>query len=647
MYRSWNRRTVVSLGSWVGFTGLALLVTVSCAPGLDDSDDLQVAERESALTGYNGVTLNGVTLNGVTLNGVTLNGVTLNGVTLNGVTLNGVTLNGVTLNGVTLNGMPMSAEQQVATDVLVSYMAECALPEGQQITIAGTDGQPRLLNGLFGLAPEWASGPLSKRGERLISACLAARANTQGKHVRISLRGPGVETTPHERAMYTHHEGAFWGNLFSSDPFIHTCTVEGAGISGRDCTDGDCGFQSMGSCATTCSGRDPIDGYYEKCGGEELVLSTFLAVTDDIDFGTAHGCVARDGTAWCWGDNSEGQLGDGTRHSQATAHPVVSDLDAEIIEISSGGQHSCARGSNGALFCWGDNSRGQLGLAITKTRKKRPTAVAQLGRDVASVAAGADHTCALTTDGQAWCWGDNSHGQLGIGGNQNLARSPILVAALGNDVARIAASESSAHTCAMSNEGKLWCWGANSDGQLGDSTRTDRKVPVQIASTRSGAPFGEVTDACTGALHTCARRADGSTWCWGSNDQGQLGNGAFDKARAKRPVRVDLEGEVAQGTLSCGANHTCAILESGSLECWGDNSHGQLGNGTIGNQASVPAPVVGLDGVPVRVSADADRTCAQLDNETTACWGEDIEGWFLGQAGVSAEPISRALFSDN
>ena len=644
MYRSWNRRTVVSLGSWVGFTGLALLVTVSCAPGFDD---LQVAEREGAMIGHNGVTLNGVTLNGVTLNGVTLNGVTLNGVTLNGVTLNGVTLNGVTLNGVTLNGMQPSAEQQAATEVLVSYMAECALPKGQQITITGTDGQPRLLNGLFGLAPEWASGPLSSRGERLISACLAARSNTQGKHVRISLRGPGVETTPLERAMYTHHEGAFWGNLFSPNPVIHTCTAEGASISGRSCTTGDCGFQSMGSCATICSGHDAIDGYYESCGGEELVLSTFLAITDDIDLGTAHGCVARDGTAWCWGDNSEGQLGDGTRHSQAEAHPVASTLDAEVTEISSGSHHTCARGSNGSLWCWGDNSRGQLGLAIDKARKKQPMAVAQLGRDVASVAAGADHTCALTTAGQAWCWGDNRHGQLGIGGSQNLERSPVLVASLGNDVARIAASESSAHTCAMSNDGKLSCWGANSDGQLGDDTRADRNSPVQIASTASGAPFGEITDACTGALHTCARRVDGSTWCWGSNDLGQLGNRAHGEARAQRPVRVDLAGEVAQGTLSCGANHTCAILESGSLQCWGDNSHGQLGNGAIGNQASAPGPVVGLGAVPVRVSADADRTCAQLDDESMSCWGQDADGWFLDQAGDSAEPLYRELFGAN
>ncbi len=634
MYRSWNRRTAVSLGSRVGFAGLALLVTVSCAP---EADDLQVGHRQGAIAGLNGMTLNGMTLNGMTLNGMTLNGMTLNGMTLNGMTLNGMTLNGATL----------SVEQQAQAQVLITYMAECALPEGQQVTITASDGTSLLLNGVFGLAPEWASGPLSSRGERLISACLAARVNAQGKHVHISLRGAGVETTPVERAIYTHHEGAFWGNLFGDNPAIHTCTVEGAGISGRSCTNGDCGFQSLGSCAQLCSGLDPIDGHYESCADEGFVLSTFLAMTDDIDLGAEHGCVVRDGTAWCWGNNSKGQLGDGTRHSHAEAYPVSSSLDAEVIEISSGGHHTCARGADGSLSCWGDNARGQLGLGINQKRAKEPMAVSQLGRDVASIAAGAEHTCALTTAGQTWCWGDNAEGQLGIGNASNLERSPVLVAALGTDVARIATGESAAHTCAVNNVGRLSCWGANSDGQLGDDTRTNHSVPVQVASTAGGAPFGEVTDACTGAFHTCARRADASVWCWGNNELGQLGNGAKAQTRSQRPVRVALEDGVAQGTLSCGANHTCATLDSGELQCWGDNSQGQLGNGSVGNSSSVPEPVLGLDAVPVRVSADANRTCAMFDTNTISCWGQDDDGWFLDEAGVSAEPSYRVLFGDN
>jgi alpha-tubulin suppressor-like RCC1 family protein len=651
MYRSWNRKSAVSLGSWVGLTGLALIGTVSCVPGT--SDDLQVENRQSALIttngislngiSLNGISLNGISLNGISLNGISLNGISLNGISLNGISLNGISLNGISLNGISLNGVSMTADEKAGTRVLMSYMAECALTKDQQVTLLDDDGKPLVLDGLFGLAPEWASGPLSSRGEHLLSACLAARVNAQGKHVRISLRGVGVETTAVERGFYTRHEGAFWGNLFGDNPAIYTCTVEGSGISGRSCTEGECGFQSMGSCADVCSGHDPVDGHYTSCADASYVLSTFLVTTDDIELGTAHGCVLRDGTPWCWGDNAEGQLGDRTRQSRANAQPVFSSLEAEVVELSGGSQHTCARGADGSAWCWGDNSRGQLGLGINKNRKKKPVLVSEIGYDVASIAAGADHTCALTTAGEVWCWGDNIHGQLGIGSSKKLMRSPALVETLSNNVARIAASESSAHTCAMDNAGALWCWGANSDGQLGDNTRKDRKVPVQIASTVDGASFGEVTDACTGALHTCARQADGSVWCWGSNDLGQLGSGAKSQAPVTRPVRVAIEGSVAQGTLSCGANHTCAIDNDGSLQCWGDNSYGQLGNGSMTTLA--PAPVVGLNAVPVSVSADADRTCAMLDDDSMWCWGEDADGWFMAQAGVSALPLHGAMFN--
>lgn len=639
MYRSWNYKSAVSMGSLVGLISLALIGTASCVPGVSD---LEVESRQSAEVSTNGVLLNGVLLNGVLLNGVLLNGVLLNGVLLNGVLLNGIPLEEVTLSGATLNGDSMTAQQMASTRVLMSYLTECALTSDQKVTVLDGDGKPVVLKGMFGLAPEWASGPLSSRGEHLVSACLAARTNAQGKHVRISLRGVGVETTPVERALYTRHEGAFWGNLFGDEPAIYTCTVEGSGLSGRNCTEGECGFESMGSCADICSGRDPVDGHYASCAGQDFVLSTFVVMTDDLELGTEHGCVLRGGTPWCWGDNAEGQLGDRTRQSRTNAQPVFSSLEAEVVEISGGSQHTCARGADGSAWCWGDNSRGQLGLGINKKRKKKPFQVSEIGYDVASIAAGADHTCALTTGGEAWCWGDNTHGQLGIG-SKKMMRSPVRLETLSNTVARIATSDSSAHTCAMDNAGALWCWGANSDGQLGDGSRKDRKAPVQIASTAGGALFDEVTDACTGALHSCARRADGSVWCWGSNELGQLGSGAKSEAPVKRPVRVAIEGSVAQGTLSCGANHACAIHDDGSLQCWGDNSYGQLGNGNT--TISAPAPVTGLAAVPVRVSADADRTCAQLDDDSLWCWGEDADGWFVAQAGASALPMHGAMFN--
>jgi alpha-tubulin suppressor-like RCC1 family protein len=660
MYCSWNRRTAVSLGSSLGMAGLALLVTASCAPG--SNDDFHVADTSHELHGTNGIGLNGIGLNGIGLNGIGLNGIGLNGIGLNGIGLNGIGLNGIGLNGIGLNGIglngiglngiglngitinevPMSAEQEADIRVLLSYMAGCALPEAQQITVTGGDSAPLVLQGLFGLAPEWATGPLSPRGERLVSACLAARSNTQGKHVRISLRGAGLETTAVERATYSHHEGAFWGNLFSDSPAMYTCSVEGADISGRSCTDGDCGFQSNGTCASVCRGIIAEDGHYTNCAGDELVLSTFLAVTDKMDFGALHGCTLRDGIPWCWGDNDRGQLGDATHDSRAEAAPV-SSLNADVVEISGGAEHTCARGADGSAWCWGDNARGQLGLASKKNKQSKPEQVLALGLDVASIGAGAEHSCALTTDGSLWCWGDNRSGQLG-GAKKKLVRAPALVESLGNDVARLALGESADHTCAVSNNGALWCWGENSDGQIGDGSQANRKKPVQVETTASGESLGEVTDACTGALHTCAQTTDGSVWCWGSNEFGQLGNATQKDER--RPVRVAIDGAVAQGSLSCGANHTCAIANDGSLQCWGDNAYSQLGNGAGTLDAgSSPKTVTGLNALPIRVSADADRTCALLEDESWWCWGQDPAGWFFAGAESSAVPVRQALIA--
>jgi alpha-tubulin suppressor-like RCC1 family protein len=614
-------------------------VAVSCAPG--SPDELIVAEIEHSVAGTNGINLNGINLNGINLNGINLNGINLNGINLNGINLNGINLNGINLNGV-----PMSAEQEPEMRVLLSYMASCALAKDQHATVYGKDGKPLVLQGAFGLAPEWAAGPLSSRGERLVSACLAARSNSQGKRVHISLRGAGLEVTAVERATYSHHEGAFWGNLFGANPAIYTCSVEGADISGRSCTEGECGFQNTGSCASVCGSIHEIDGHYTDCAGDELVLSTFLAVTDRVDLGALHGCVVRDGTPWCWGDNARGQLGDSTQHSRAEAAPVA-NLPAEVVEISGGDQHTCARGADGSAWCWGDNERGQLGLDIQKNKKNKPAQVFALGFDVASIGAGAEHSCALTTGGSLWCWGDNRSGQLGQGKSKKLVRAPVMVESLGDDVARLALGESADHTCAVSNDGALWCWGENGDGQLGDGSQADRSKPVQIEIAANGDSLGEVTDACTGARHTCAQTADGSVWCWGSNQLGQLASDATEST-SLRPVRIELDQPLTQGSLSCGANHTCAIANDGSLQCWGDNTYGQLGNGlgTIETGVSAKA-LAGLNNLPLRVSADADRTCALLDDESWWCWGHDPAGWFFSGDEISTAPVRQQMITTN
>jgi alpha-tubulin suppressor-like RCC1 family protein len=226
-----------------------------------------------------------------------------------------------------------------------------------------------------------------------------------------------------------------------------------------------------------------------------------------VTAGFLHTCARRaDATVWCWGENFAGQLGDGTTSSRAM--PVqVAGLVGAVAEVSAGGGHSCARQTDGTLWCWGFNVTGQLGDG-TATDRLTPIQVSALGTTVTEVSAGAEHTCARRTGSTLWCWGRNHFGQVGDGTFADRA-APVQVAALEASVAQSSAGYS--HTCARKTDGTLWCWGANFSGQLGDGTETERLIPVEVATL--GAAVAEVS---AGGSHSCARKSDHSVWCWGA-----------------------------------------------------------------------------------------------------------------------------------
>ncbi len=515
-------------------------------------------------------------------------------------------------------GVALNHEQADNLSQLLSYAVTCALPEAQSISVIDGAGAPVELQGVFGLAPEWASEPLSTRGQRLISACLAAHTNARGQHTRISMRGPGVVTEPVERVVYRHHEGAFWGNLFAPDATLYTCSVAGSGISGRDCTDGSCGFAYLGSCADVCGSQHGLDASFNDCAGDDAVLNTFLAHTYEAEGGARHDCdIDEDSQLSCFGDNSAGQLGDGA-YQRRNADERVNVLD-NVVEVGGGARHTCARTADGTALCWGDNRRGQLGIDRNAIRRPVPTKVEALGDNVASLAVGADHTCALATSGQLYCWGDNRDGQLGIDSAGERATAPVFVHALGDRVARIALGESAHHTCAITHDGALHCFGANHAGQLGDGGVTSQRAPVTIDAAANGRALPAITDVCTGASHTCARAIDGATYCWGENDAAQLGNG--DLSGRTRPTRTALSEPIAQGTLTCGANHTCAVSETGATYCWGDNHAGQIDASEVAISAIATPSQLSLADDALRVTADAARTCVILDDGSRNCLG--------------------------
>jgi len=324
-----------------------------------------------------------------------------------------------------------------------------------------------------------------------------------------------------------------------------------------------------------------------------------------ISAGASHTCaLLNDGTVRCWGDNQYGQLGNSNVTDKSTTPVVVSGLN-NAMSIAAGYEHTCARLSNGTVRCWGRNTFGQLGHNIG-FRRAIPTPVANLSEPATSLAAGQSHTCALVNNGTVYCWGRNNWGQLGNG--TTIDRStPVPVSGL-NGVAAIAAGEY--HTCALLNNGTVRCWGSNWAGQLGNGTWRSHSTPVVVSGLSNAIAIA------AGDFHTCALLNDGRVMCWGDNWYGQLGDGTTDYRGL--PVSVINLGGLARA-IEAGANHTCALLNNGEMRCWGYNWAGQLGNGTQ-NNSTIPVAVNGLNNVTA-ISAGYSHTCALLSNGTVMCWG--------------------------
>jgi alpha-tubulin suppressor-like RCC1 family protein len=309
-----------------------------------------------------------------------------------------------------------------------------------------------------------------------------------------------------------------------------------------------------------------------------------------------------------------------------TATPLPAQETA-VVPIAAGGNHTCAISSDGTAVCWGSNDNGQLGDG-SRTPRNRAVAVKNLAGPVVALAAGSAHTCALTESGAVRCWGGNRYGQLGDG-TTDRSSEPVDVAGLDGGVIAIAAGDE--HTCAVTAQGGVKCWGRNDFGQLGDGTTEDRTEPVEAA---------EVTGAigvAAGTGHTCAATSAGGVLCWGSNTVGQLGDGS---EAASRPTPGAVQGLSAGfAGLTAKGDHTCVLDGSGGIFCWGDNKYGKLGDGTGENQ-STPVAVTGLDDSATAVAAGWSQTCAVLGDASLACWGWNFYGQIGDDSVVSRlEPV--------
>jgi alpha-tubulin suppressor-like RCC1 family protein len=329
-----------------------------------------------------------------------------------------------------------------------------------------------------------------------------------------------------------------------------------------------------------------------------------------VSAGFFHTCgVTVTGSAtYCWGNNSNGELGDGTTTSRP--RPEIVTGGVTFAAVSAGVNHTCGVTAAGAAYCWGSNINGELGDG-TMANRSSPVRVGPT-LTFATVSAGFYHTCGVTTAGAAYCWGDNSKGQLGDGSIINHS-SPTLVT--GSVVFATVSAGGAGFTCGLTAAGgKAYCWGDNSFGALGDGTTFDQLSPVLIADSLT------FTAVSAGEFHTCGVTAAAAS-CWGSNFAGQLGDGTTSTDTLS-PVLV--VGNMTFATLSLGGDHTCAATAAPVAYCWGYNNLGQLGDGTMTDRSS-PTLVTGSVSFAT-VSAGTLHSCGLTSAGAAYCWGANPTG---------------------
>ncbi len=286
--------------------------------------------------------------------------------------------------------------------------------------------------------------------------------------------------------------------------------------------------------------------------------------------------VSAAGSVFCWGYGAESPL---DPSSFSNVPVALTGLSGPATAVTVGEGHACALLSNGTIECWGSNAAGQLGTGAISDNLAEPASVLGID-DATAVVAGVTHTCALRASGALYCWGNNNFGELGTVLGSSFDPVPKEVSAVG-EVAAVAPGWD--HTCALRVEGTVSCWGNNFRGQLGDTTQNDNPYPNTVPG------LSDVTAIDSTLDHVCAVLADGGARCWGTNLDGQMGNGESGDFAQTSPVEVVSLG--AARSVAVGYHHSCAALLDGGVKCWGANDAGQLGNGEIGIDAGSSVPV--------------------------------------------------------
>lgn len=325
---------------------------------------------------------------------------------------------------------------------------------------------------------------------------------------------------------------------------------------------------------------------------------TVTVAGSPIDSGELHTCfITAAGGAACFGYDGYGQLGSGSLFTDPQPSAVVG-LGSGVVEVAAGGELSCARTSTGTVWCWGNNNDGGLGVGASPAYSATPLELVSLGSGVQAISVGASHACAITQAGGLMCWGRNDFGTLGTGNNTH-SNVPVPVSGLAAGVLAVSAGDVS--TCAVVRGVGVMCWGAG-HGNL----------PTTLAGLSD-----DVRAISLGGNHGCAVTATGAVKCWGGNFHGQLGNGSTTDSTAVVNVIGLGSGMV---TVSAGSNFSCALTDAGQTWCWGTNAQGQLGDGST-TQRDTPVLATEQTGGAEALSTRGYATCVLRADRSTQCWG--------------------------
>jgi alpha-tubulin suppressor-like RCC1 family protein/pimeloyl-ACP methyl ester carboxylesterase len=432
------------------------------------------------------------------------------------------------------------------------------------------------------------------------------------------------------------------GQLGDGTTTQRTSPVSVSGITNADEVSGGTGF----TCATLttgslrCWGSNRFGQLAQGNAGihpvpfvtDRLSLNKVMAVAP----GWHHSCVlwgGIPGSVKCWGENTHGQLGNGTTTYAASAVDVIGITDA--VEVVSGQDHSCARLSSGSIKCWGNNDSGQLGNG-TWTDSSTPVSVSSIST-ASQMGLGAYHSCAVLADKTIKCWGNNGDGQLGAGCSFSCSNQNTPVTVGGSINTAVAVGAGAFQSCALLSNGTVKCWGNNSYGELGNGSFSDSKSPVTVSGLSNVTAFG------VGNNHGCALLSDATVKCWGRNEDGRLGNGKTTNSNV--PVAVSGLSDVTQ--IVPAGYHTCAMQSDKTVKCWGRNAESQLGDGTM-VQRETPVTATGLSSVDkLAMGSFSFFSCVRRNDATLMCWGSNEggqmgNGWKNVQA-TPVEPVCHAV----